>query len=88
MAAFHEEAFPIENAKRTAIHHLSLVPRVRLARGSVTKIIRYIYAPTQNRSRSGDAKQILPITGDAAVLVRAHMPELSLIGCGVYCVVY
>ena len=44
VAAVHEEASPNENAKRTAIHHQPLVPRGRLARGSVPKILWYIYA--------------------------------------------
>ena len=32
--------------------------------------------------RSGDAKQILPLTGDAAALAHTRMPEQSLIGGG------
>ena len=38
VAAFHEEAFPIENAKRTAIHHLSLVPRGGSREGVLQKL--------------------------------------------------
>ena len=72
MAAVHEEASPNENGKRTAIHHQSLVPRGRLARGSVPQILQYIYAPPQNRLRSGDSKQILPLTEAAAALAREH----------------
>ena len=75
----HEEASPNENEKRTTIHHQSLVPRGGLARGSVPQMLRYIYAPPQNRPRSGDAKQILPLTGDAASLGRVPMPEWYLI---------
>ena len=51
VAAVHEEPNPNENSKRTSIHHRSLVPRERLARGSVPQILRYIYAPPQNRPR-------------------------------------
>ena len=46
VAAVHEEASPNENEKRTAIYHRSLVPRGRLARGSVPQMLRYIYAPS------------------------------------------
>ena len=80
VAEVHEEASPNENAKRTTIHHLSLVPRGGLARGNVPQILRYIYALTQNRPISGDAKQILPLTGDSAALGHAPMSEWSPIG--------
>ena len=71
--AVHEEASLNENAIRTTIHHRSLVTRGRLARGSVSQILRYIYAPPQNRPRSGDAKQILPLTGDATAFGHAYV---------------
>ena len=86
VAAVHEEASPNENSKRTTIHHRLLVPRARIARGGVPQILWYIYAPPQNRSRYGDAKHILPLTADAAVLRRAPMPEWSPIrGRGLLC---
>ena len=80
VTAVHEESPPNDNAKRTAICHRSLVPRGRLARGSVPQILQYIYTPPQNRPRSGDAKHIIPLTGDAAVLARVRMPKWSPIG--------
>ena len=80
LAAVHEEASPNENAKRTAIRYRSLVPRGRLARWIVPQMLRYIYAPPQNRPIPGDAKQILPLTGDAAALLCVHMPKWSPIG--------
>ena len=79
VASVHEEASLNDNAKRTAIHHRLFVPRGRLARGSVPQMLWYIYAPPQNRPRSGDAKHILPLTGDAALLVRTRTPKWSLI---------
>ena len=86
VAAVHEEASPNENAKRSTIHHQSLVPRVRLTRGSVSQMLQYIYSPPQNRSRSGGDKQILPLTWDAAALGRAPMPEWSpIVGRGLLC---
>ena len=39
VAVVHEEASPNENAKRTVIHHQSLVPRGWIARGSVTQML-------------------------------------------------
>ena len=66
VVAIHKEASPNENAKRTTIHHRSLVHKRRLARGSVPQMLQYIYAPPQNRPISGGAKQILPLIGDAA----------------------
>ena len=51
-----------------------------LARGGVPNIIGYIYAPSPTPPISEDAKQILPLTGDAAALARALMPEWSHIG--------
>ena len=75
MAVVHEEASPNENAKRTAINHRLIVPRGRIARGIVPQMLRYIYAPSQNRPISGDAKQILPLTGDSVVLANARMPD-------------
>ena len=80
LAAFNEEASPNENAKRTNIHLWSIVPRGRLARGSVPQIIWYIYTPHQNCLISRDAKQILPVTGDATALARERMPGWSLLG--------
>ena len=53
VAAVHEEASQIENVKWTSIHHLSLVPRGRLARGSVPQIIQYIYAPPKTATDQG-----------------------------------
>ena len=43
--AVHREASPNENAKRTAIHHQLILPRGRLAKGSVPQMLQYIYAP-------------------------------------------
>ena len=80
VAAVQEEASLNEKSKRTAIHHQLLVPSGRIVRGSVPQMLRYIYAQPQNRRISGDAKQILPLTGDAAALVPARMPKLSSIG--------
>ena len=76
VSAVHEEASLNENEKRTAIHHWSLVPKGRLTGGSVTQMIRYIYAPPQNRPSSGDAKYILPLTGDAAALAHGWGVEM------------
>ena len=72
VAAVHEEVSLNKNEKRTAIHHRSLVPRGPFARGSVPQMLRYILPP-QNRPRSRDAKQILPLTGDSAALARTRM---------------
>ena len=46
VSAVHEKASPNENAKQTAIHHRSLVPRGRFARGSVPQMLCYIYPPS------------------------------------------
>ena len=56
-------------------YHSSLIarPKGRLARGSVSQILWYIYAPPQNRPRSGDTKQIIPLTGDAAAFGHAYV---------------
>ena len=81
VADIHEEAYPNENAKRTTIHHQSLVPMGRLKRGSAPQMLRYIYASPPNRprwgilNRSGNTKQILPLTGDSVALECAPMPE-------------
>ena len=83
VAEVHEEASLNDNAKRTAIHHRSLVPRGRFATGSVPQMLRYIYAPPQNLSRSGDAKQILPLTGDDVALARTHARVIPNWGMGV-----
>ena len=45
VAAVHEEASLNENAKRTAIHNWSLIPRGRLVRGGVPQMLQYIYPP-------------------------------------------
>ena len=73
--AVHEEASLNENEKQATINHQLLVPRWRLARGSVPQMLQYIYTPPQNRPISGDAKKILPLTGNDAALVRARMPK-------------
>ena len=80
VAAVHEEASLNDNERRNAIYHWSLIPRGRITRGSVPQILRYIYAPPQKRPRSGDGKQILPLTGYAETLARVCMPEWSPIG--------
>ena len=85
VVAVHEEASLNENAKRTAICHRSLVPRGQLSRGSVPQTLWYIYAPPQSRPISGDAKQILPLTGYAAALVRAHAQVIPNWGWGLGC---
>ena len=61
----------------------TLVSRGRHARGGVPQIIWYIYAPPQNRPKSGDAKHILPLTGDAAALAGAHARVIPNWGVGV-----
>ena len=83
VAAVHKEASPNDNEKRTAIHHQSLVPRGRLVRGSVPKMIRYIDTHPQKLPRSRDAKHIIPLTGDAESLARAHARVIPYWGVGV-----
>ena len=86
VAVVHEEASPNENVKRTNIHHRLLVPRGRLARGSVSKVLWYILAPPQKRSRSGNAKHIRPLSRELALLGRATMPKWSpILGRGLLC---
>ena len=43
----------------------------------------YIRPPSQNRPRSGDAKQIIPLTGDDTALARAHAQVIPNWGVGV-----
>ena len=45
-------------------------------------MLRYIYAPPQNRPRSGDVKQIPPLTGYTAALARAHARGILNWGAG------
>ena len=78
VVAVHEEASLNDNRIRTTIHHQSLVPMGRLARGSVSHMLWVIYAPHQNRPRSGDAKQILPLTRNAAAFGHA---------CAISCII-
>ena len=80
VAEVHEEASPNKKAKRAAIHNRLLTPRGGLARESVPQTFRYIYAPPQNCPRSGNAKQIFPLMGDAAGLARERMPDWLPIG--------
>ena len=84
--AVHEEASPNYNAKRTAIHHRFLIPRGRLVRGVVPKFSDIYTPPPQTPPRSGDAKQILSLTGDAAVFgARTHawvIPDWELVVVG------
>ena len=75
----HEEASPDENSIQTTIHHQSLVPRGHLTRGSVSQMLRYIYAPPQNRPRSGNAKQILLLTGDTAAFGNAYVISCMIV---------
>ena len=69
----HEDVSLNENAIQTTIHHRSIVPRGHLARGSVSKMLRYIYATPPNGTISGDAKQILPLTGVSSVCFGTRM---------------
>ena len=80
VAAVQEEASLNDNAELTTIYHQSLVPRGSLTRGSVPQMLRYIYTPPQNCPILGGAKQILPLTLDAAALGCAPMPEWPPIG--------
>ena len=73
VAAVQEKASTNENAIRTTIHHWSFVPRGRHPRGSVSQMLQYIYAPPQNRPISGDAKQIIPLMGDATAFGHVYV---------------